>query len=92
MGQPDPGAAAPAVPFQADQMISARAVCVITGLSPKRIREAAAAGHLTVMKAPEGVRAFTRYSRKPAEALARAMIQPATANLDPPPTEVAPDA
>lgn len=81
MGQPDPSDTTSVVPLRTDSMISARAVCEITGLSPRRVREAAAAGHLTVMRAPAGVRALTRYSKASALALARSMVVPATSTL-----------
>ena len=85
------GNASPPAPFQTLELISALQVSQITGLSKKRIREAAAAGHLTVYRPPAGVRALTRYSKASALALAQMMITPATVSQSQRPTEVAAD-
>ena len=71
------GDASPPVPFRTEQLISAKEVAALTGLSRKRIRQAAAAGHLTTIRPPAGVRGLVRYSKRSALALARSMVTPA---------------
>ncbi len=72
------------VPFFTDELITAKLVAEITGLSRKRIADAAALGLLTVHRPPAGMRGMTRYGRRSAELLAASMITPAT---NPAPTE-----
>ena len=62
----------------ASERVNAREVERITGLSYRRVREAARAGHLTMHEPPAGVRGRILYSRASAEALARRMTHPAT--------------
>ena len=65
-------------PIPVAERISARAVATITGLSRKRIAEAALLGHLTVWRPPAGVGGLVRYSKASAEALARSLVTPAS--------------
>ena len=79
----------PRVHFQTDEQITAREVARITGLSRKRVAEAARLGHLTTFRPPAGMAGLVRYSRKSAEALAASMVTPATAqHPEPEPKEV----
>lgn len=91
--QQQAGASGPRVPYQTDEMISAKEVAQVTGLSRRRVAQAAAAGHLTVCRPPAGVAGLVRYGRRSAEALAASMVTPATAtHPEPGPTGGAIDA
>ena len=50
----------PSMPFQTDEQITAREVARITGLSRKRIVEAARLGHLTTFRPPAGMAGLVR--------------------------------
>ena len=82
--------AGPRVPFRTDEAISAKRVAEITGLSRRRVAEAAAAGHLTVYQPPAGVAGLVKNGLRSAEALAASMITPAIAS-HPDPTELSRD-
>ncbi len=66
------------VPTTTDELISAKRVAELTGLSRRNIVQAAAAGHLVIHRPPPGVPGLVRYGRASAEALARSMVTLAT--------------